>query len=356
MHTTMPGHTCETVATRTPLPAHYWRRRCYEIVEQSRGNDCASRWFDLFLISIIVLNVTALVFESVPDYEARFETYFYWTEVLTTIVFSIEYLLRLWSCVEAPRFNKPTLPPWQQRLLYVVSFMALIDLLAVVPFFMFQFGLFPIQDLSFLKTLRLFRVFKLTRYSRTMQLLQHVLNENRQLFIATLAILIVVMLIAACGIYLFERDAQPQAFGSIPAAMWWAFATLTTVGYGDVTPITIGGRIFGAGITVLSVGMVALPAGILASSFSEQIRNRERAFQALADQAFTDGLLTDREAHQLESFRAKLGLNKSNAKLILRQYREQQREQQMGVHCPHCGHSLAATKKGPPRSQDPDGS
>jgi len=336
VHTAVPDHGAATVAaTHNPRPSR-WRRRCFEIVELSRTGDHPARLFDLVLVSIIVLNVTALVLESVPAYATRYEALFYWIEFLATLVFSIEYLLRLWSCVELPRFKKSTQAGWQRRLSYSLSFMALIDLLAVLPFFLFHFGLFNIQELSFLKTLRLLRVFKLTRYSRTMQLLQQVLNDNRQIFTATLAIMLVLMLIAACGIYLFEREAQPVAFGSIPAAMWWAFATLTTVGYGDVTPITVGGRIFGAGITILSVGMVALPAGILASSFSEQIRNRDRAFHALANQAYADGHLSAREKQQLESFRIKLGLKKSNARLILKQFREHSQ----GDYCPHCGRAL----------------
>ena len=344
MHTADPDHADGQSVAFDTTRLDAWRRRCFEIVETSCPGDKSSKLFDLFLVVIIVLNVTAVVFESVPDYARRFADLFYWLELLTTLVFSIEYLLRLWSCPELQRFRKSSATAWKQRLDYSLSFMAIIDLLAVLPFFLLHFGLLNVQELSLLKTLRLLRVFKLTRYSQTMLLLQQVLKDNRQIFSATLAILLVLMLIAACGIYLFEREAQPIAFGNIPAAMWWSFATLTTVGYGDVTPITVGGRIFGAGITVLSVGMVALPAGILASSFSEQVRNRERAFHALATQAYADGHLSPRELQQLESFRIKMGLKKANAKLILKQFRERRPRE----HCPHCGQNLASKTRDNP--------
>ncbi len=338
MHTaeTAPHATGHSVAfDTTRLDA--WRRRCFEIVELSSPGDRTSKIFDLFLVAVIIINITAIVFESVPKFAWRYTDLFYWLEAMTTLVFSIEYVLRLWSSTELKRFRKPPAAAWKRRLIYSLSFMAIVDLLAVLPFFLFHLGLFSVQELSLLKTLRLLRVFKLTRYSQTMILLQQVLKDNRQIFTATLAILLVLMLIAACGIYLFERDAQPIAFGSIPAAMWWSFATLTTVGYGDVTPITVGGRIFGAGITVLSIGMVALPAGILASSFSQQLRNRERAFESVARHAYADGHLSAREQQQLEAFRIKMGLNKTNAKLILKQFREHR----SGDRCPHCGQRYA---------------
>ena len=147
-------------------------------------------------------------------------------------------------------------------------------------------------------------------------------------------ILVIVMVIAASGIHLFERGAQPDAFGSIPAAMWWAFATLTTVGYGDVTPITVGGKVFGALITVVSVGIVALPAGILASSFSERLRLRSSSYRGMADRAYADGILTDEEIAELETERRELGLGGDLAAAILDE--EQLRHSTEG-RCRTCG-------------------
>ena len=148
----------------------------------------------------------------------------------------------------------------------------------------------------------------------------------------------VVMLLAATGMYYFEQTAQPEAFSSIPASMWWAFATLTTVGYGDVTPITVGGKVFGAMITVIGVGMVALPAGILASAFTEQLRVRSTTYHRKVDEAYLDGELSEAEAEELEQLREDLGLDPAIAERILSAEETFIGEfHSAGRRCPHCG-------------------
>jgi voltage-gated potassium channel len=181
---------------------------------------------------------------------------------------------------------------------------------------------------------------KLTRYSTAFNTLLTTVAENGRSLAASFFILLVVMLLASSGMYYFERHAQPVDFGSIPAAMWWAFATLTTVGYGDVIPITVGGRIFGALITVVGLGMVALPTGILASGFAQQLRMRSERYQAGADQALEDGVLTADEVSNLEALRVDLGLGKNTASQILDSERVRQAlaaEVATAERCPHCG-------------------
>ena len=154
------------------------------------------------------------------------------------------------------------------------------------------------------------------------------------------------MLLAASGSYYFEREAQPVDFGSIPAAMWWSFSTLTTVGYGDVTPVTVGGKVFGALITVVGVGMVALPTGILASGFAQQLRHRSDEYQSKADKALDDGILTSVEMEELEDLRQELGLSKNTASQILDT--EQVRralESEPGHYCSHCGSPLSGIQQ-----------
>ena len=134
------------------------------------------------------------------------------------------------------------------------------------------------------------RLLKFSRYFKVMNLLLGVLKEERQSFLAAMFLLTIAMLIASTGIYIFEKDAQPDKFGSIPEAMWWAVATLTTVGYGDVTPITAMGKIFGALITIIiGIGTVALPSGILASGFSDQLKRRKNAYENELSLAMQDG-------------------------------------------------------------------
>jgi voltage-gated potassium channel len=143
-------------------------------------------------------------------------------------------------------------------------------------------------DLRFLRALRLVRVFKLTRYSSSMTLLLKVLRDEAQSFGAAFFILIIVLIFASSGIYLFEHEVQPESFGNIPQAVWWSVSTLATVGYGDVIPFTVGGKIFGIVIMIIGIGIVALPAGILASAFSEQMRLRRVEYEELAQEILED--------------------------------------------------------------------
>jgi voltage-gated potassium channel len=227
---------------------------------------------------------------------------------------------------------------WRVRLRYAVSAGAIVDLLAVLPFYLGAFGLLGEADmrvLRVLRVLRLLRLFKLSRYADSMHLFWEVLRENAANFVAALGLLLVVMILAASGIYVLERNAQPEAFGSIPSAMWWAFVTLTTVGYGDVTPVTPVGRAFGAAITVVSIGIVALPAGLLASSFSARLRRNTDVYRGAADVAAADGVITSAEHTMLELKRLELGLGEGLAADILAD--ERMRHGGPGV-CPTCGH------------------
>jgi len=147
------------------------------------------------------------------------------------------------------------------------------------------------------------------------------------------------MVIASSGIYLIEHQVQPDKFGSIPQAMWWAMATLTTVGYGDVTPITPLGKFFGGTITVISMAMVALPAGILASSFSEQLRKRRDTFSAKVIEAFADGVLSTKELNELEKLRKTLGLERQDAEALFNLILKQRTPKELKT-CPHCGKAI----------------
>jgi len=322
------------------VPQKTLRRRTFEIVEIAEKNDISSRIFDVFLIILIVTNVVAIVLESVKSINAVYGYWFDLIEIVAVAIFSIEYLVRIWVCVENEEYRFYSVSNFSRRLKYMRSGNALIDLLAILPFYLIiVFG--GVLDLRFLRALRLLRVFKLTRYSQTMTLLFQVIHDNARAFIASIAILLIVMLIAASGIYMFEHEVQPDAFGSVPAAMWWAFATLTTVGYGDVTPITTGGRVFGAAITVVSVGMVALPAGILASAFSAQLAERQKIYEELVRKLTEDdGIIDDEEAIELEETRKTLGISELTASKIMMDEYQAVLRSKMQESCPHCGKSI----------------
>ncbi len=285
------------------------RKRTWEILEIADGDDHTSRVVDFTLFFLVGANVLAIILESVPSIHLAYKLFFHWFELISVAVFSIEYLLRVWSCVEDPdRINKAGTTT---RIRFMGTSMALIDLAAIAPFYL-QIIL-PGMDLRFLRVLRMLRILKLTRYSSAMNVLLRVLHKERQAFGAVFTILLMVLIMVSCGIHLVEGHIQPEAFGSIPDAMWWALATLTTVGFGDVTPITPLGKIFGALVMVIGIGVIALPAGILASSFSEILRRRQQEFRLSVKEAMEDGEISDDEAYELDKIREELNLTEEDS-------------------------------------------
>ena len=246
------------------------RQRAYEILESTRERDRIARVAQVFLMALIFLNVAAVIIETVEAVAARHGVFFFWFEVLSVAAFTVEYVLRVWSCTEQSPdgFRHPV----ATRLRHMVRPLALVDLIAILPFYLAI--IFPV-DLRFMRAFRLLRVLKLTRYSPALDTLGKVLYNERRALTGVLLIMIVLLIIFSSFVYIAERDAQPEAFASIPHAMWWGLATLTTVGYGDVAPVTALGRLLGSVTIVLGVGMFALPAGILASGFAEEIKRRD---------------------------------------------------------------------------------
>lgn len=332
------------VATTHRIPArkHRLRRIVHRYLESATEDDTASWIVDICLVGLIAASVAAVILESIPAVEQRFTAELYWFEIVTISVFTIEYLLRVWSSVELESLDPER--PFRSRLRFIVSFHAVVDLLAILPFYLLLFGTFANVDTRFLRAIRLVRVLKLTRYFSALNLLIIAVRENSRALGASFLILVTVMLFAASGMYYFERQSQPVDFGSIPAAMWWAFATLTTVGYGDVTPITVGGKIFGAMITVVGIGMVALPTSILASGYSQQLKLSTEAYEDSAARALDDGVLTEQELEELETLRVSLGLGKHIASQILDarsvQALLEQEERRASALCPHCRRPL----------------
>ncbi|HZP20002.1 MAG TPA: cyclic nucleotide-gated ion channel [Bauldia sp.] len=245
------------------------RRRVYEIVERVDEKSGLSRLFATSLVLLIVINVAGAVFDSMPDMGPGERAAFRVIETISLVVFAVEYVVRAWASVEHPRARR--LNPWIARLEYLVTPSAIIDLLALAPFVAsLLFGL----DLEVILLLRLLRLFKLARYSTGFQSLFEAVRRERHALFACVLILISVVLVFAALMYTTEHSYQPQVFASIPAAMWWAIATVTTVGYGDVVPITTLGRVI-AGLTMMSgIAMIALPVAIISSSFAEVVRQK----------------------------------------------------------------------------------
>lgn len=244
-------------------------RRTWEIVEVSRPGDRASRLFDLCLLTLISANVTAVVLETVPWMRARWETEFAWFELVSVWVFVVEYVLRLWSAPADPQFR----PAVRGRLRFMVTPMAIVDLLAIVPSLLPFVG-FDLRFARALRLMRLFRLAKLTRYLKSIRLFAEVARDKREELVLTCFVLF--LLLSSSAMYFVENRAQPDKFSSIPATMWWAIATLTTVGYGDMYPITGAGRLLGAFVAVMGIGLFALPTAILGTGFVEAIASQKK--------------------------------------------------------------------------------
>lgn len=304
------------------MPSNRLRKACYSLLRpnhESKQQSLASQIFDYFLIILILANILAMMLETVEHIGVRWHQQLYYFELVSVAIFTVEYLLRIWTSVEHKMPHKQgseqSLTPWQMRMKYIRSPMALIDLCAILPFYL---SMFFTLDLRVLRILRLARLIKLGRYSRSIQTLVVVVRNESKTLIAALGVLFMVMMIAATGMYYLERHAQPEVFSSIPASLWWALVTLTTVGYGDVVPITTGGRIFGALITILGVGFYALPAGILSSSFTEQMHMKRERFKDVVRSAIEDGELSEHEIEQIERVRELLDLDSKEAELMIR--------------------------------------
>lgn len=228
-----------------------------------------SRWSRLYGIGIqllILLNVAALVVETVPGVRERWGAALDAVELVSVAVFTTEYVLRLWAA--------PADRGYHGRLRYATRPMMVVDLLAVLPFWLAWGDLRALRTLRFLRILRLA---KLARYSAALRSIGRVFGKVKEELAVTLFVVVVLLFVSSTLMYYAENAAQPDKFSSIPASMWWAICTLTTVGYGDVFPITPLGRAMASAIAVLGVGMFALPAGILGSAFSEEIRRARAA-------------------------------------------------------------------------------
>jgi voltage-gated potassium channel len=246
------------------------RRGVYQLLEQGPIGERRTRIVSRLIILMIVVNLVAAALESVPALEVEYGRWFIAIEWLSLVVFSAEYLARLWVAVEHAPDRK--LSPARARLKFIFSGAGLVDLLAVLPFWL---GLFMSADLRFLLVFRIVRFLKLARYSPAMRSLIEVLYNERRALFGCVVILTGTTLVAASLMHLAERHIQPDKFGTIPDAMWWAIVTLGTIGYGDVVPVTPLGKLIAAATIFCGFVMVALPVGIIATAFSEMLHRRD---------------------------------------------------------------------------------
>jgi len=247
-----------------------WRRRVYQVLEQGPVGEHASVWVDRLLVALIIVNLIAVALQSVPAIEQQYARLFSLVEDISLVVFTIEYLLRLWSAVEHGPHRH--LSPLRSRLKYALSPAGIVDLIAVLPFW-FAFVL-P-ADLRVLLVFRVVRFFKITRYSPAMRSLLDVLYRERRALFGCLVVALGSALVAAALMHLAEGKVQPDKLGTIPDALWWSIVTIGTIGYGDVVPVTALGKLIATATIFLGLIMMALPVGIIATAFADQIHRRD---------------------------------------------------------------------------------
>lgn len=246
------------------------RRTIYDLLERGSYHHRASLLVTRSIALLIVINLSAMVLESIPELQSEYRRTFLIIEYVSLVVFTVEYLLILWCAVEHPPLRH--LAPWKARLMMAISPSGIVDLLAVLPFWI---SLFEPFDLRALIVFRILRFLKLSRYSPAMRSLLEALYAERRALIGCLVIFFGAVLIAATFMHVAEGQIQPQKFGTIPESMWWAVVTLATIGYGDAVPVTGIGKIIGSVTIITGLVMIALPVGIVASAFSEQVHRRD---------------------------------------------------------------------------------
>jgi voltage-gated potassium channel len=294
--------------SKTTISLTKLKNRLHEILEAGKGSDFLSKFIDVLLMTLVLSSVVAVVLESVPEIEEVYSHQFRLFEIFCISTFTIEYLLRLWTApLKFPESKKPYLK-------YFFSFYGLIDVCAIIPFYLslFTTGI----DLRILRVVRILRIIKISHYNTALQDLWDAIYDERKSFISASYIFSVALLICASLAYYAENTVQPEEFKSIPHAIWWALITLTTVGYGDVSPITFFGKIVGIFTALMGVCTVALLTGIVANSFSAQLSRKKSVFRAEVIKALQDGIITQEEREGLKRLRDEFNLSRQHADAI----------------------------------------
>lgn len=312
------------------------RKRLYALLDPLHSGALNSA-----IIFVILISSASVILETVPEFERFQDTVFIRIEVICLSIFALEYVARLWVAVDNPMLQRQHGDdPFRIRLHYALSPIAIVDLISILPPILAISG---DTNLLALWLLRLLRLLKLTRSLPFLTLLGDVLKAEARSFAAALFLLIILSLFSAAAMYTVERHAQPEVFTSIPAAMWWSLVTLATVGYGDVTPITTAGQFIASITIIIGIGFVALPAGMLASRFSEELTKRREDFRHAADKR-PYASLSEEEKEALEELRIELCLSRDDARRILREVERRHSRLPLGTprptHCPHCGEYL----------------
>ena len=248
------------------------RRRVSEIIEVGSADDFVSRAYDFTGTAIVIINLIVTVMYTFNRMEAEYGPLLLTIEGCTVAFFAVDYGLRVWTA----QFIRPGMPERRAVWKYMTSFTGIVDLLSWLPYYLPIF--FPAGAAVFriLRVVRIFRLFQINAYYDSLNVIGEVINSKRQQLFSSVFIILVLMLASSLCMYSLENEAQPEVFSNAFSGIWWSVSTLLTVGYGDIYPITIPGKIMGIFISFLGVGMVAIPTGIISAGFVDQYSRLKR--------------------------------------------------------------------------------
>ena len=283
------------------------------IFDRSRKPTPLSYAINFFLFSLIILNVAAVTLESIESVRAHWQSQLTTFELVSVFIFTIEYLLRIWSAPENQDLAGDT--GSKKRQAYIFSFTGVIDLLAILPYLLQLIGLSA--DMRMLRVLRLARLLKISHYTSALEDLMSAIYSERKAFLAALYLLILALFLSSSLIYVAENEVQPNVFSSIPETMWWSIVTLTTVGYGDVSPVTAVGKLIGAATAMMGVCSIALLTGIIGAGFANQMEKKKAVLALKVSEVLEDGVITNEEATELAKLQEKLDLSDDQMAAII---------------------------------------
>lgn len=295
-----------------------FQRRLMEILEKATDRDKASKICDVFITTLVLCNILSVILESVSSLQAVYGEYFDLFEFWSVMFFTLEYVLRFWATGATYSDHGQK---WRGRREYMFGFYGVVDLLAILPFYLQM--LFPGADMRALRILRLVRVLKLSHYNSALEDLFNAVKNEARSFIAALYLLSIAIILTSSLMYYAEGDTQPEHFSSIPASMYWAIITLTTVGFGDISPVTWIGQVLATITAFIGVCTVAMLTGIVASSFATQMARRRVVYESQLREAYKDGILSDEEKKMLLKLRTDFNLSEEQIKSITQQVEDE---------------------------------
>jgi voltage-gated potassium channel len=291
------------------------RRRTFEILEGEVA-DKASRFCEIFVASLVVLNVLAIILESVHEIHEAYGTFFHYFDLFSVAVFSVEYVLRVWSYAE--KFRDSGGSSWEGRKSYLFSFYGLVDFFSTVPFYLQL--LMPGTDLRVLRMFRLLRIFKLSRYNSAMDDMFEAIKSEKDSFSSALFLLLISGLLFSSLIYIIEGHDQPEVFPSIPAAMHWFMLTIIS-GWGNVDPVTYLGVVLVVVTQILAIALAAILTGVVSTAYTAQVARREALYEMEIREVLADGVVTEEESAHLKNMQAKYGMSDEQVEAIAAQVR-----------------------------------